>query len=245
MEPLDIEAYPVLEVSTLRRAGDEPMGTKRKFWSREQDGRRYLFKYAREGTGEDWSEKIAAEVAAALGVPHAEVDLAVCGGEPGTLTLDFTDEHHALIHGNELLQEHRPEYPVHVAYGASEHTIAIVLDALGRDFVHPPATTASAVLATAADWFLGYLMLDAFIGNTDRHHENWAVLERADRAGRHASLAPSYDHASSLGREGTLRALPKPRGLQAAESDRSLRRGEAARAQRRSALARAPPRGGR
>ena len=44
-------------------------------------------------------------------------------------------------------------------------------------------------------------MLDALIGNTDRHHENWAVLERTDQAGRHASLAPSYDHASSLGRE--------------------------------------------
>jgi hypothetical protein len=45
-------------------------------------------------------------------------------------------------------------------------------------------------------------MLDALIGNTDRHHENWAILEDP-RSGedRYAELSPTYDHASSLGRE--------------------------------------------
>ena len=43
---------------------------------------------------------------------------------------------------------------------------------------------------------MGYLLLDAWIGNSDRHHENWAILQRDD--GRF--LSPSYDHASSLGR---------------------------------------------
>lgn len=193
--------YPVREVSPLWRVGEEPMGTKRKFWCDADDGRRYLFKYARVGTGENWSEKIAAEVAEVLAVPHAEVDLAVCEGHPGTLTLAITDDQLTLTHGNELLQERRPAYPARAAYGASEHTVAIVLDALGQDFIHPPERATSTVLVTAVDWFLGYLMLDALIGNTDRHHENWAVLVRLDRADRYAALAPSYDHASSLGRE--------------------------------------------
>jgi hypothetical protein len=177
------------------------MGTKRKFWCHADDHRRYLFKYARAGTGEDWAEKIAAEVAGAMGVPHAEVDLAVYEGHPGTLTLAITDDEHALAHGNELLQERRPAYPVHAAYSASEHTVTFVLDALRQSFIRAPEGTASADLATAADWFLGYLMLDALIGNTDRHHENWAVLVRIGQAERHAALAPSYDHASGLGRE--------------------------------------------
>jgi len=53
------------------------------------------------------------------------------------------------------------------------------------------------MLSNGAEMFVGYLMLDALIGNTDRHHENWAVIfgESKDY------LAPSYDHASSLGRE--------------------------------------------
>ena len=46
-----------------------------------------------------------------------------------------------------------------------------------------------------------YLVLDALIGNTDRHHENWGILLKSTNAGWNRSLAPSYDHASSLGRE--------------------------------------------
>ncbi len=58
-----------------------------------------------------------------------------------------------------------------------------------------------------------YLVLDALIGNTDRHHENWGflgqVLVNIDEVSEAARLvkqggydiAPSFDHASSLGRE--------------------------------------------
>jgi hypothetical protein len=51
--------------------------------------------------------------------------------------------------------------------------------------------------------FSGYLLFDAWIGNTDRHHENWAVIvtlspSEPDKYSAH--LAPTYDHASSLGR---------------------------------------------
>jgi len=58
--------------------------------------------------------------------------------------------------------------------------------------------------------FVGYLMLDALVGNTDRHHENWGVVQKWEwvkgasssmTISLHTSLAPTYDHASSLGRE--------------------------------------------
>lgn len=52
--------------------------------------------------------------------------------------------------------------------------------------------------------FIGYLLFDALIGNSDRHHENWAVIERfgieAQEPIFYLHLAPTYDHASSLGR---------------------------------------------
>ena len=49
--------------------------------------------------------------------------------------------------------------------------------------------------------FAQYIVLDAVIGNVDRHSENWGLLK--PRSGAHLVelLAPSYDHGSSLGRE--------------------------------------------
>ncbi len=49
---------------------------------------------------------------------------------------------------------------------------------------------------TAFDVFAGFLLLDALVGNQDRHEENWAVLVTPSGA---LSLAPSFDHGASLG----------------------------------------------
>jgi hypothetical protein len=46
--------------------------------------------------------------------------------------------------------------------------------------------------------FAGYLVLDAWVANQDRHDRNWAVLERSDAPGPRR-LAASFDHTSSLG----------------------------------------------
>jgi hypothetical protein len=47
------------------------------------------------------------------------------------------------------------------------------------------------------------MVLDALIGNTDRHHENWGLLLTFQNRprGSQIGVAPSFDHASSLGRE--------------------------------------------
>ena len=47
----------------------------------------------------------------------------------------------------------------------------------------------------------GYFTLDAVICNVDRHHENWAVLRSIPPAPPSLRIAPTFDHASSLGRE--------------------------------------------
>ena len=44
--------------------------------------------------------------------------------------------------------------------------------------------------------FAGFLVFDAWIANTDRHAENWAVLT-CKRNGRR-TLAASFDHGSAL-----------------------------------------------
>jgi hypothetical protein len=190
------EPFPVYTVSREARVGHETMGTKQKFWWRDDEGVDWLFKFARSGTGEHWSEKVGAEIGALLGIPCARVELATCDGHLGSLSRGFVEAGQAsLVHGNELLQEVDECYPTRKMHGVSRHTVDAVLQCL--EGATSPCEGEPA-LVCAADWFLGYLLLDAVIVNSDRHHQNWGVLQLASGERR---LAPSYDHASSLGRE--------------------------------------------
>lgn len=47
--------------------------------------------------------------------------------------------------------------------------------------------------------FAGYLLLDAWVANRDRHDNNWAVLRPITRSGDPLLLCGSYDHGNSLG----------------------------------------------
>jgi hypothetical protein len=213
--------YAVEDVTAWPRIGVEQMGTKRKFWCRHPRGPLCLFKFSRAQAGEAWSEKIASEVAAALGLPHAEIELATCEGERGTSSVDFTNgkAYGGLIHGNELLLELDPHYPKHGQnFRVAQHTLDRIFKVLSQPFIGIPEGFAGpSSIASACDLFVGYLLLDALITNTDRHHENWAILLQPTVDGsRRAVLAPTFDHASSLGRE-----LPDGRRI---EKLRPLRR---------------------
>ena len=78
--------FPVFEVPSNAAEAEEAMGTKQKFWFRHPTLGKCLFKQARQGTGEDWSEKIAAELAQQLCLPHAKEELATWNGNPGTIS---------------------------------------------------------------------------------------------------------------------------------------------------------------
>ncbi|MBN4005279.1 hypothetical protein [Nostoc sp. LPT] len=56
------EQFPIIDVPLDAPEADEDLGTKEKFWFRHQYLGRCLFKKARPNTGEDWAEKIAAEL---------------------------------------------------------------------------------------------------------------------------------------------------------------------------------------
>jgi HipA-like C-terminal domain len=208
--PLSETAYPVVQVLLLPAENtwsprdapqSEHMGSKEKIWFQPATGGpRRLVKFSRPDTGEHWSEKIGAEVAALLGVPHAEVDVGFSGERPVSVTATFLEEGAALIHGNELLADADPTYRKEgPKFRTQEHTVQAVRSVLGERQVAVPPGTAEDLSAFGV--FVGYLLLDALIGNTDRHHENWGVIAKGHGAERHLELAPSYDHASSLGRE--------------------------------------------
>ena len=189
-----LEPYAVVEVKPEWCMGPEELGTKNKFWYRAPGGtgKRWLFKLAREGTGEHWAEKVAAEAAAALGVEHAKVELALYGDARGSTTESFLGAGESLYLGNQILEATVGSYNPDKAYGQSGHTLDNVFRAMDKVFpAERAATEARCRIAR-------YAVLDALIGNTDRHHENWGVVRSG---GCPVFVAPSFDHASSLGRE--------------------------------------------
>jgi len=158
-----------------------------------------LFKQGRPGTGEDWAEKVASEIGGLLGIPHAEYAFAQWGDSRGVVTPTFVPPRGALVLGNEILAEFEPGYEKRVRFRSRQHTGTLIFKALDRmpDLSAPRDADLPAGVETPAQVFAGYLMLDALIGNTDRHHENWGIVYDAE--GR-STLAPTFDHASSLGR---------------------------------------------
>jgi hypothetical protein len=51
----------------------------------------------------------------------------------------------------------------------------------------------------AFDVFAGYMVLDAWIANRDRHDDNWAILLPPPDSADNLRLSDSYDQSSSLG----------------------------------------------
>ena len=172
------------------------MGTKRKFWYlREQQGRKWLFKFPRKNTGEHWAELIASEIAELLHIQHAKVRLAVFEERQGSVTESFVRDSEELVHGNQLLSRSVHGYDPKTTFGQSLHTLENIWSAVENVFVDIESIT-MAKLCIAE-----YLILDALIGNTDRHHENWGILQERVANEWRRCVAPSFDHASSLGRE--------------------------------------------
>lgn len=195
--------YAVIEIQPEWVLEPEALGSKRKFWFRRKDGEsEWLFKLARLGTGEHWSEKIAAEVASHLGILHARVELAEFQGDRGSAAESFARKGRQLFHGNQILAGKVLGYdPKKKRFQQSAHTLTNIFAAIDKTF--SPSVTANRAKAQ----FAGYLVLDALIGNTDRHHENWGYLLKRIGAVKlfitnpRGILAPTFDHASSLGRE--------------------------------------------
>ncbi len=110
-----------------------------------------------------------------------------------------------------------PERPNIIRPGHSLENIQLAL----HD-VAPPPQAAAPPGVTGFDVFVSYLILDAVIANRDRHEQNWAVLSPLQRTGL-LRLAPSYDHAGSLG----YNLTDQGRERQEQRLDAWLRRGTA------------------
>jgi hypothetical protein len=130
-------------------------------------------------------------VADELGLPAARVELAVRRDDGtvtrGVISKKVLSDDESLIHGNELLAE------IGISGASAKDRSGYTLEAVQRVLADVAPPVQGDVLS-AWDWWVGYTVLDALVGNTDRHQENWAVIGDGKRR-----LAPTFDHASSLG----------------------------------------------
>jgi hypothetical protein len=198
--------FTTAQIDRKRSEAVEQLGTKRKFWFSEKN-RRMLFKAEERGTGEDWAEKLACELCRRIGLPHVEYELAAeYDGDnflqPGVVCPHCAPAPESLVLGNQLLLAHDPAYPRqhHRKYKVSAYTVDAVVHCLRK--LEPPSWNWMAVvpsgIATALDIYAGYVMLDAWVANQDRHHENWAAIALPDE--KALRLAPTFDHGASLAR---------------------------------------------
>ena len=193
--------YKTIHIDSSAAEGLEPLGTKRKFWFTDHAEQRFLFKAEERGTGEDWAEKIACELSALLGLPHVHYELAAESADvPGVICASCAPPPSALVLGNQLMFDRDPAYPALESrkYKIRQHTTNAVLDVL-KDLQMPPPPWSEILpkgISSAIEVFIGYAMLDAWIANQDRHHENWGAL----RINGVLHLAPTFDHGASMAR---------------------------------------------
>lgn len=129
------------------------------------------------------AERITTEIAHLMGVRAAGVELAVRHRERGVIGERIGGE---LRHGNELLSDLHLDYQVAQKGPVPGYDLASIRTVLSDH-------RGWSVGLGAFDCFVGLLVFDALVGNTDRHHENWAVVQDS------RTLAPSFDHGASLG----------------------------------------------
>lgn len=163
------------------------------------------FQNSRENTGEHWAKKVAYEVACLMDIECTEIQLAQYQHTYGSCSKSFINKEKKpeMINGNEIMAGQFADYEKDKKYDQKDHTLGNIVKAIRK-------TSQLTESERALKNFAGYLLLDGLIGNTDRNHENWAFLRWTDEKKQtHYIIAPTFDHASSLGRE----LLDDKRGL--------------------------------
>jgi hypothetical protein len=197
------DPFPIIDVSSWEVVDIETSGAEEKYWlAKPGTGERWLFKSitikGKIRNGEDWAEKSVAHLGALLGIPCAVIEMATRNGAPGCVGADLRPASYQLQPGRVLLEERQvPGYVHQMGKTHPGHSVENIQTALAG--AAPPPGGGLPFDATAFDVFAGFLVLDAWVANMDRHDHNWAVLSPTTASGGALRLCGSYDHGNSLG----------------------------------------------
>lgn len=154
-------------------------------------GNKGIFKYPKlrddfSITGEYWAEKLAYEIASLLGIDSARIDIGVFNGKKGAMSYMLLKEHEELIEGIHYISKQYPNYNgdrFEDSVACTKYSIQMILSSLSE-------------FPSLQRQFFQVPIFDCLIGNSDRHHSNWAIIRNTKT--NTLDLSPLYDNGSSL-----------------------------------------------
>ena len=123
------------------------------------------------------------------------------GDEIDWVDMDFHDFLFVAA-GNSVLSGYIENYDLspEARFHQHQHNVPNIINAV-KDFADNAGPISQRKYRAILDGMASLALLDGLIGNVDRHHENWMIEYGTKDGENHVGVAPSFDHASSLGRE--------------------------------------------
>lgn len=152
-----------------------------------------LFKFPKQFsdgniTTEHVSEKLAYDIANILDIPSARVDIGTYNGRLGSMSYRINKSNEFLMEGISFINKAYPNYDIDKLY-----------DPVKQVYYSFPIIYPIIKGLNCEREFVEMVTFDALIGNSDRHHSNWAVLVTFENLDKLAvSYSPLYDNGSSL-----------------------------------------------
>lgn len=166
------------------QGASEGSGRSEKLWLVNPENKAIgLFKFTKSDyTTEHISEKIAMQLAKLVDIECMEVEIGKYNNRVGSLSYRINDDDENLIEGIQLINKYYPNYNPETLYddiNKEYYSFEMILNSLSDyDFCRE---------------FLKIPVFDFLIGNTDRHQNNWAIVQNENER-----LCPLYDNGSSL-----------------------------------------------
>jgi hypothetical protein len=180
----NLKLFPVIDFSAWENLNLLVTGVRQKKWLRNTvTGEIGLFKFPKTNyTGDYWAEKLAYELGKLIDIEVARTELGVYNGHIGSFSYNILRDKEYLLEGYSIVGEVLDFSTSSEIYGTIgiNYSVELLEDVLGDRF----------------GLFVHVLAFDCLIGNTDRHHGNWAVI--INESGVWLRLAPLYDNGSSL-----------------------------------------------
>ena len=175
-------------------------GASEKIWLiNPETNEKGLFKFPKvksDGTitGEYWAEKLATEIGKLIGVECARVDIGTYKGRIGSMSYNILEnKYDNLFEGIYFIQKHYPYYnksKVEDTYSNIKYSIQMIEKSILEDYYFDIRKIYKMII------------FDILIGNSDRHHSNWAIKHKKERENNRIhvtlDLCPLYDNGSSL-----------------------------------------------
>lgn len=163
----------------------EGSGRSEKIWLKNPSNNEIgQFKFPKsEYTTEHISEKVAADIAQLINIDCMKVELGQYYSREGSLSYRINKEGENLIEGVGLINKYYPSYDPNTLYDEEKgeyYSLEMILYSL-KEYSFQKE-------------IFKILIFDCLIGNTDRHQNNWAILQDKNDI----RLCPLYDNGSSL-----------------------------------------------